>query len=352
MIPKKQVTDLTAAVYFMLAISITVLYVLFALEYIMHRPLVSDLLLTVVVLLSVTAGSVFFGAYLKDQDSPAKKMIICFLQNTLRYFLAFIFFYYAFTGFYGNRFESSLTTLNSRLYTIEGPELARRFLGYSREFNFLIGLLQVLCGLLLLFRRTTLVGCVFGFGMMFNIAVISFTHGIQLKVFSVLITLMFLYFILLQFDRVKAFVFQGKIILLNRLPVYLTQTRYNFFHDILVKFFFSIALLFCCFKEWKMKDDHSSVNPLLGIWQFATPAKGAFANGKTIIFDKGGEGELNMEQQVIHFTYSADSSNKQVLIWGMSPAKDTTKAVYSFVSAGKVELSVSDTVIAKLKKEF
>ncbi|MDB5211124.1 MAG: hypothetical protein JWQ30_1951, partial [Sediminibacterium sp.] len=255
----------------MLAISITVLYVLMALEYITHQKIVSDLLIIVAVLVSVSAGSIFFGAHLAGKDSPEKKRILYFLQNMLRYFLAFIFFYYSFNGLYGTLFNSSLFTLYSPVYRISGPELASRFFGYSHLYVILVSLSQLLCSLLLLYRRTTLAACVFGLAMMSGITLISFTHHFELKLFHVIYTLMLLYFILLQFDRVKAFILQGKIILLNRLPVYLTQVRHNVFYMILVKFFFTIALLICCFKEWKMKDDHAATNPLVGIWQFTDP---------------------------------------------------------------------------------
>src|ERR1700751_3230614 len=107
MINKTLISNWSVSTCCMLAISITILYILMALEYITNQKIVSDALIIVAVVASLTTGRIFFSARLIGKESPEKKRTIYFLQNTLRYFLAFIFFYYAFNGLYGTLFYSS-----------------------------------------------------------------------------------------------------------------------------------------------------------------------------------------------------------------------------------------------------
>jgi uncharacterized membrane protein YphA (DoxX/SURF4 family) len=59
--------------------------------------------------------------------------------------------------------------------------LAWTFMGYSRGYNYFTGIAEVSCGILLLFKRTSLFGAVIAFTVSANIAAINFCFDVPVK---------------------------------------------------------------------------------------------------------------------------------------------------------------------------
>ena len=67
------------------------------------------------------------------------------------------------------------------------------YVGQSKPFSELVGFSEVACGLLLLFRKTTLVGALFSLVVMGNIVIINFCYDVPVKLFSTVLEIMALY---------------------------------------------------------------------------------------------------------------------------------------------------------------
>lgn len=339
-----------AAVLFFLEICIAVFYILFSVEYIFNKTIVTDAAMYTSLLVCIATASVFYFFIVVRATGFEQDKIVCLLQNGIRYFLAFIFFYYAFIKICGNMFSTSLATLDTPLYQLSGFQLTWRFFGYSPVYNWLVICFQLLCGSLLLFRRTTLAGCLLGFGMMLNISAINFTHHIHLKLLSVIYTVMLLYFILLHFDGLIVFVFHQREKNISLPAPYLT--RQTSFSALVIKFFLIATSIICFYKEWKMKNKFSSKSPVQGVWVFKTPHTGLFSSADKIIFDTGNEGLIKTtENEETAFSYTTDTLQKQLLIAGIAGKSDTTRLKYTIVAQNHLQLK-SGVTIAELEKEF
>ena len=62
-----------------------------------------------------------------------------------------------------------------------------RFMGASRPYTVFGGLAEALGGLLLLWRRTTLLGALVAFGLLLNIVMLNFSYDVPVKLFSSLL---------------------------------------------------------------------------------------------------------------------------------------------------------------------
>lgn len=341
---------LLAVLLFTTAFTIAVFYALFAFEYILTQTLITDEIVNAILVLANAAGLLFY--YVKFTRLPINKQktTTTFFQNSLRYFLSFIFFDYAFIKICGNMFSTSLATLDTPLYQLRGFQLTWRFFGYSPVYNWCIILMQLLCGTMLLFRRTTLAACLIGFGMMLNITLINFTHGIQLKLFSVIYTAMLLYFVLLHYRTLVASILHATQSSSAK-PAYLTQrfSRSNFY----ALFFLSVILIICGCKEWKMKTHYAGTTSVYGIWALQNSNDSSFINNSKLIFDKGDEGTIKTANgDANYFMYSVDEAMRTIRFWGEPFKKDTLKYSYKIVTDSELLFSNHDTLFATLKKQY
>lgn len=345
-----KIQQLIALVLFATACAIAVFYALFSVEYLLAKTLLTDETVNVSLVLVTIAALLIYHSLTNRLPSTKQQNLIAFFQNGIRYFLAFIFFDYAYIKICGNMFSTSLATLDTPLYKLRGFELTWRFFGYSTVYNWCIILTQLLCGTLLLFRRTTLAACLLGFGMMLNITLINFTHGIQLKLFSVIYTVMLLYFILLHYKTLIASVLHGNQTP-NQKPAYLTQrfSSSNFYW----LFILSTILIICGFKEWKMKAHYAGITSFYGIWQFEKAADPNFVNSSKLIFDKGDKGTMKAANgDETYFTYSVNEAAHIINIWGKPFKQDTLH--YNFKTTGGSRLFISrhDALFSILKKQY
>ncbi len=73
--------------------------------------------------------------------------------------------------------------------------LAWTYVGYSPAFSMFAGMAEVVGGVLLFFRRTTLLGALLVAAVMFNVMVMNFTFDIPVKLYSTLLVLMAIFLI-------------------------------------------------------------------------------------------------------------------------------------------------------------
>ena len=80
-------------------------------------------------------------------------------RTILRFVVAFLVFTYGFAKLNGSQFTILDSELDKPMGQVSGFWLTWYYFGYSKFYGNLIALAQVLGGVLLMFRRTTLLGC-------------------------------------------------------------------------------------------------------------------------------------------------------------------------------------------------
>jgi len=187
----------------------------------------------------------------------------------LRYWIAFQMTSFAFSKFFEVQFGISYIHKDTPLSMLSGNELTWSYFGYSYVLSFIIGIMQLGGGILLLFRRTLLLGIAILFPVMVNILLINFFYlnGVGAYITAVLTNLGLCYLLFLYKDEIRALFFSLKNIV-SALP----KTNLKTFGKILS--IASAAIFVTYFSFFHVKVPKS----LHGKWHVTSMVR----NGKTI----------------------------------------------------------------------
>lgn len=112
------------------------------------------------------------------------------LYTFCRYFVAYFMCVYGFAKIFLLQFYVPESTLDMPLAEVTGQNLVWAFFGHSDAYRWVIALGEITGGVLLLFRRTTLLGAVLLVPMLANIIVIDVIFGISAYVTVGILTAM------------------------------------------------------------------------------------------------------------------------------------------------------------------
>lgn len=117
------------------------------------------------------------------------KTFLRWMYVAARYSAAFLIITYGFAKLNGAQFTSLDSDLDKPMRDASGTVLTWYFFGYSHYYGTFVGLVQVLGGILLMFRRTALLGSCLLMPVIGNIVLIDVFYGIH---YSALINAVFI----------------------------------------------------------------------------------------------------------------------------------------------------------------
>jgi hypothetical protein len=126
------------------------------------------------------------------------------LRSYLRYVLAFAMLGYGLhkVGSVMNQFAEPSVEQLMRTYGESSPmNLVWTFMGASQAYTKFAGLGEVVGALLLIWRRTTILGAAVSFGVMLNIVMLNFCYDVPVKQYSFHLLMMALYLLLADAGR-------------------------------------------------------------------------------------------------------------------------------------------------------
>jgi uncharacterized membrane protein YphA (DoxX/SURF4 family) len=116
------------------------------------------------------------------------------LRVWLRYYVAYMMFIYGFAKVFHLQMPSPYLSQLVQPFGDKSPMgLAWSYIGYSKAFSAFTGWAEVIAGLFLLFRRTTLLGAVLSAIVAANIVAINFCFDVPVKLFSSFLLLVSLF---------------------------------------------------------------------------------------------------------------------------------------------------------------
>ena len=102
-----------------------------------------------------------------------------------RYYLASVLLGYGFAKVFPSQFRFPLLGRMETPYGDGSPmNILWSFMGSSTAYTIFGGVMEVLPGLLLFFRRTALLGALAGFAVMFNVAALNYCYDVPVKLYS------------------------------------------------------------------------------------------------------------------------------------------------------------------------
>ena len=111
-----------------------------------------------------------------EQKSPQPKL----LYDFCRYFVAFLIITYGWAKLMGSQFTVLDSELDKPMKMVSGFWLTWYYFGYSFFYGNLLGILQIVCGFLLLYRKTVLLATCVLFGILGKIILIDIFYGVDL----------------------------------------------------------------------------------------------------------------------------------------------------------------------------
>ncbi|MDN3583388.1 hypothetical protein [Mucilaginibacter flavus] len=160
-------------------------------------------------ILAAIAYSVYW--HLKEKGGGFNTAIKhAWLRGTMRYFIAFEVSIYGFAKILQTQFAPAYSRQDVPVGMLSGFELTWNYFGYSYTFAVILGCIQIIGGIMLLFRRTTLVGVFTLLPVMVNIVFINMFYSIDAGAFinSLIISAGLVYLLLLHWPQLKTLLFQ------------------------------------------------------------------------------------------------------------------------------------------------
>jgi hypothetical protein len=143
---------------------------------------------------------------LADRRAAAYPRLYAAFRVYVRFVLAFLMLFYGVVKLLQGQFGPiSLHELVTPLGELDPMSLMWVFMGYSKSYTFFAGALETLSGVLLYFRRTTLLGASLAMAVMTNVVVMDFSYHVFVRLFSM--HLLFLAIVLVAPDAGRLFDF-------------------------------------------------------------------------------------------------------------------------------------------------
>ena len=129
-----------------------------------------------------------------DRNRKSYNTAYYWLCVLLRYYVGVIMLSYGFSKVFHLQMPYPYLSRLVQPYGDSSPMgLVWTYVGQSKAFSAVVGWSEVICGLLLFFRKTTLVGALLTLIVMGNIMAVNFCYDVPVKLFSSMLELMALY---------------------------------------------------------------------------------------------------------------------------------------------------------------
>lgn len=134
-------------------------------------------------LLTATVGAVIWSVFDKRSNYD---VAYYWLLVIVRYYVAMVSLSYGIIKLFGlQMIFPSLSALATPLGDLLPMRFSWYFIGYSAPYQFFSGAVEVLAGVLLLFRRTSTLGALVAAGVFLNVMVLNLCYDIPVKLFSI-----------------------------------------------------------------------------------------------------------------------------------------------------------------------
>jgi hypothetical protein len=248
----------------------------------------------------------------------------------MRYSISLIAFSYGFQKLFALQMPFPML---SQLATPLGDFLPMRFswlfIGYSAPYEIFSGFIEVMVGVLLLFRKTTTLGVLLATAVFINIMMLNLSYDIPVKLYSMNIVLMCLYLLANEFDRIACFFVLNKPARLCSIYHYPLTKKWMRITRIVLKLaiIFLIGKLFSdTVKGYKQYGNLPETKPIKsGVYDVTTfivnkdtiaPLITDSLRWKDVIFEKGGMGSIHTVDTIFrkrygrgYFIFTTDTVN-------------------------------------------
>ncbi|MEI9921903.1 MAG: hypothetical protein WDO14_24390 [Bacteroidota bacterium] len=175
---------------------------------------VSPIVFAVVAVVALSASIIFSVVWYRKERRGTidSRRTLAWFQGLLRYGIALELCLIGWQKIFHLQFITPIARLDNPFNSLSLIDHMWAFFGLSYSFIVVIGLIQILGSVLLLFSRTRLVGVFILIPVLLNIILIDFFYEIEPGPMAQAIILFsgVMYFLLIEYDRLKTFFFNSK----------------------------------------------------------------------------------------------------------------------------------------------
>lgn len=316
---------------------------------------------------SVIALIVCIAWSIADRKRKSYNIAWYWLCVLLRYFVAGMMLAYGLAKVYHMQMPYPRLSRLLQPYGDSSPMgLVWTYVGQSKPFSVFVGSSEVICGLLLFFRKTTLVGALLSLVVMGNVVVINFCYDVPVKLFSSVLETMSFYLTLSFWKELyRLFIRHQPGILLNYPQPYFNKKWIRVAVKLLKVLIIADALFYNItdsISGSKQYGDNAPKPPLYGIYntQLIMRNKDTLqtlttdsTHWKQVIIQYADYANIKMMNDTVReYNFKVDSISKTAVV---SPTWDTlNKTFFKYLTdtagltlTGKIK---SDSIYMRFKK--
>ncbi len=271
-------------------------------------------------MIGAAVGLIFNILHSKIPNAYRVQPILVFL---LRMYLAWIIMGYGLAKVFASQFPLLMANMDARMVELSPMRVAWAFFGYSKGYQVFLGWGEVIPALLLLFRRTTLLGALLMVVVMLNVWLVNIFFDVCVKLNS-FTYLAVAFYILLQYgNRLWKFFFTNREV---PAPYYPTLADRKVFRwigmgiNVLLLAYILYDPLMSAYDYLANNDEPTTKNKLYGAWKVEKIEK--WENGNwaattvsdssnfTRFFFEGYAGVMQSDLKRQRFVYFMDSTDK------------------------------------------
>lgn len=280
-------------------------------------------------LVMATGGSLIWS--LLDRGRKHYRLLWAALRVVLRYQLAIVMISYGYAKVFKSQFpDLALSTLLQSYGESSPMGLIWNFMGYSSAYNLFTGGLEVLGGLLLFWRRTTLLGALLSLGVMTHVFVMNLCFDIPVKLMSFHLVLMLLVLLAPDLQRCLDFFLLNRPIAPRPAPEPPKRPRLAMALRLLKTAWIACFLTFGIVGNLRMADASNGI-PLYGLYEVESFKR----QGQELSFKDAGRWDKLVVEWPGYATVKLSSGLNKVI--NFAPA------------LGKRQISVSDPLAKRPK---
>ena len=278
------------------------------------------------ILLSIVSASVLIKLKkINLHSEQAKQWIVTYMK----YVLAISMIIYGLAKVYEMQFpQPGLNRLGQSFGDSSPMGLLWTFMGHSRGYSIFTGMAEITGGVLLLFRRTQILGALISLGVMINVVALNFFFDVPVKIFS---SHLFFYCLVLLYPSVYALIqifLKGKSSALQFIHIPLQSKSLRLLSRSAKVFVIILSIALAIFEMTMLNHSQSEKSPHDGIhfvenFQTSTNHTNATKWNKLVMENKfliiytetdtlKGTVKINKENQ-LYFTSIVDSTLKGTL---------------------------------------
>lgn len=231
---------------------------------------------SLLILFFIALISAFIWSIL-DRRRTNYMVLLYWLTTAIRYYVAFMLINYGLVKVFHMQMQPPrLTQLLQPLGEYSPMGLAWTYIGYSRGYNLLIGLVEILSGLLL-FRKTMVIGALITVATSINIMAVNYFYDVPVKMVSTALLLFSIFLLLPYIKSLFTFFIAGKPVQLPPLQHPLFNRNWKrkglFIAKLVLLIIFSIQEITSLFSTQKLIAEYQKKSPLYGIYRIEQTEK-------------------------------------------------------------------------------